>query len=492
MKAWNVLDGYEYAREASLGDALRAWIAQNAATEHEAAIHLQQGGVLGAIGNLQSWLTNVPSGELFTVRARAFQDVTGIDVDRLMVAVAKQKVLTADPSLEGIVTFTTYVTRREMVEMALAYAENYGGNTRCVTFQLGIHESRLTDWKSGTYQPNGEDLEKLVTGLSRGLLEVACVEDFFVARICQGMFGLAPEVVFPGINRFETLLAALFHILGKRKSAEDKKRVFDLNVATVGRLRAWKPRENRLPMSSVIKVVRALLRHKHPGVVPAFDAASDAFAERWTMAEPLALTVESTAIERPTEPARARMKPQTTERAEPDTTDPSPVAPAHSDRVVGTPQPVADDIFALLAQLKHAGPLLRGLADIVDPTVPTAAPLPAEPFAIAIGETVDEMEHCLSGDGFPDFRKATPTETDARNIRRMLALMRKLLLAIGGLTEGEKTRLMQDIGGDVQEMVLLAYAIGKYGNVRTAIKIIEANLQMGRNETRSNKSRGKQ
>lgn len=489
MKALKTIDAYEYGRTASLGGALRAWMAQNAASEHEAATYLQQHGISGAVGNLPNWLEDVPSGELFTVRLRKFEELTGIDSDRLMVVAAKRKVLEQDPSLEKVVRFDTNVTRREMVDMALAYAETYGGNMKCVTFQLGVAETRLSAWKAATeekvgFLPSGEDLERLVVGISRGLLNVSCVEDFFLARVCEGMFGLAPEIVFPGVNRFEYLLKALFYILGKRNSADDKKQVFDLEVNTVDRLRKWKPRENRLPLTSVVKVVRALLKHRHPRVIPSFDAATEAFVEHWTLPAPLPLEGGTpdkgrTPPEEPS-PVHATEAPEPTEAAVPKEEAPPPFAP------------VDEDLLQLLRRLQGAGPHLRGLADALDPAGANPAPGPTgSPFATAIGETADEMEHCLGANGFPDFRDAEPSEQDTQTVRRSFALVRKLLLSLGGLTESRKTDLMRDVGGDLQETVLLAYALLKYADVRTAHNIIQANLQMGRGETRSNTHRRK-
>lgn len=499
MKALNPIVSYDYGRTASLGGALRAWTAQNSASEHEAATYLQQHGINGAVGNFPNWLNDVPSGELFTIRIRKFEELTGIDADRLMVVAAKRNVLKRDPSLEGIVTFETNATRREMVEMALAYAETYGGNMRCVTFQLGVAESRLSAWKGATqdkkgFLPSGDDLERLVVGISRGLLNVSCVEDYFLSRVCEGMLGLAPEVVFPGINRFESLLKALFHILGKKNSATDKKRVFDLEVNTVDRLRKWKPRENLLPLSSVVKVVRALLKHRHPRVIPSFDAATEAFVEHWTLPRPLSLEGDAK-DDRPTTtlvadaPAAEAEAPEPPGAPEPNEDEATPPATVPDQ---GHDAPVDGELLLLLKRLQGAGPHLRGLADALDPAGAKPASVPNSPFASAIGETVDGMEHCLDAAGFPDFRESEPSEEDVRAVMRALALTRKLLLSLGGLSESRKTALLQRVGGDLQETILLAYGLLKYADVRTARNIIQANLQMGRGETRSSTHRRKQ
>ena len=67
--SWRKLENMPLGREATLGNALRAWMRLNDAKVLDAATHLQESGVRGSAANIHNWLDGNPTGELFSVRA---------------------------------------------------------------------------------------------------------------------------------------------------------------------------------------------------------------------------------------------------------------------------------------------------------------------------------------------------------------------------------------------------------------------------------------
>lgn len=499
MRTWIPLgQSYAYGPESTLGDALRSWIALNQSNEHEAATFLQNNGLLGALANIHRWLGNEPSGELYTARMSRFVELTGIDLDRLMVVEAKREAVRRFPDLAGRVRFETDVTRQQCVEMAGFWADAYSGNGRCVTRQIGVADQRLSEWRRGAFLPSGEDLVLLVTALTRGLYDADCQEDCFLSFVAERMFQTTREDLF-GLATFRAMLGFLFETLGDRKSTTAKEDVFGLKQPTVDRMRKWTPGQNKLPMESVLGIVRAFLRYHRPDLLAGFDAMRPEFEESWTVTrehrqrrteggEPPVGGTDAEPTERaeapPTAEAPAMPEPIGTPDEEP-TVEPAPTLPAPAE---------SDELLVLLRSIREAAPHLRAFLDAfappkvtpaavverpVEPAPPTSAD-EVSPWSTPIGETLDGLEHCLGETGFPDFSE-TPISDDTRErIERAFAQFRMLLLAIGGLNPQVRGSL--GLRPDLEETVLLVFGLLKYENTGAALRIIQSNLEMARRE----------
>ncbi len=413
-------DDYPYDADASLGGALRTWIDLNNTNVLTAAAFLDGRDVRGAIQNIHAWLRGDPVGELLTFRAKPFQEATGIDVDRLVVISAKRDILKEEPRLKTVVRFDRYQTRTDLLETLDIYIECYG-SIRHVAYQLDIDEGNVDAFRARRYLPGNVDLKKLIVGISCGLIQAMCIEDYFLTALCRGLFQREPHEAIDGIWSFEDVLKALYGILGTRNRAADKEELFGLRFSTVDRIRKWEPRKNSLPVETVGKLLRALLRQRRPDLFEIYDERIGAFLENWT------IRVKKT--KGPAVEAAAKE-------------DPPPEEP------IPPPEPVPE----------------------------------AKPFAIAIGETLDGLEHCLGESGFPDFRTTVPTEEDAVRIERICELMRTFALAIGGLSEKHKKTLMKQarLGDNVEELVLILYGLYKFDNARNGLAAIRSNLDMAR------------
>lgn len=467
-RQWKPLDGFVYDRETTLGSALRAWMRANNATDHEAAAHLQHHGVKGAIQNIDRWLRDDPAGELDTLWKKPFEKITGIDIDRLLVVEAKRQAVAGDPSLARLIRFDLLQTRRELVDAAVAHADCcYGGNYRCLAHQLGVmtdptQDSTISHWKMGHHLPSGDDLVKLVVGWSRGLIPASCVEDCLLEIACRGMFGHTTAKLFPGARGFKDLLAAQFARLKDSRRAEDKKRVFDLTPDSVDRMRRWQPNASKLPMSSVLSIMRVAIKFDHPELLPRFDELRETFARTWTTEEATKVTASSP--KRLHAPAPLLSAPKL---------DTIPVAANDGSQEADRPS-----LDALALALRGMAPGLRAIADALDPKR-SAAPV-ASPLTLVIGETVNGLEHCLGDSGFPKLSDVQPTESDQGMTRRTFMLFRGFALALGGLDPA--VRKVLNLRADLEETVLILYGLLKYEDPGAALRILESNLEMARLE----------
>lgn len=466
-RQWKHLERFTYDRGATLGSALRAWMSANSASEHEAATHLQHQGVKGAVQNINRWLKDDPAGELYTLWRKPFETITGIDSDRLMVVEAKRQAVARDPSLTPLIRFDLLQTRRELVDAAVAHADHcYGGNYRCVAHQLGVSDQTVSNWKKGHYLPSGDDLLKLVVGLSRGLIPASCMEDCLLEIACRGMFGHTTVELFPGVRGFKDFLTAQFARLQGSPREEDKIRVFDLNRVTVDRMRHWGPNTNRLPMTSVLSIMRVAVKFDHPELVARFDEMRETFARTWKTAEPKTQEARET-ISPHQKRQRVSAHPSTPEQKT------KPVATDDGSQRADRP-----NVDALALALQGMAPGLRAIADALDPQG-NAAPV-VSPLTLVIGETVSELEHCLGESGFPDLSGTKTTEGDQQMIPRAFALFRRFALALSGLDP--VVRKGFNLKGDLDETVLLLYGLLKYENPGAALRILKHNLEMARSE----------
>ncbi|OGL95622.1 hypothetical protein A2348_01895 [Candidatus Uhrbacteria bacterium RIFOXYB12_FULL_58_10] len=471
-RSWKLLDkAFAYGRETSLGNVLRAWIDANGVSTHEAARYLQNNELFGAIQNIDAWLGDEPAGELFTARARKFESLTGIDLEQVIVLEAKREAIRRHPELADSMRFDQGVTRSELVQMAVAWTEKYSGSRHCLTRQIGVPDNRMSPWIRGSFLPSGEELVRLVIGLTRGLIEAACQEDCFLALIARNMFDMTTEDLFV-FRSFREMLDTLFAELGDRRAASDKQSVFGLNQPTVDRLRKWDPTKNKLPMETVLTLAHSFLRLHRTDLVDAFDRMRPEFETTWTVTpktEAIASEPEPEAEHEPELPAVAKQT-HARERAD------EPTEQQNAETA---------ELLELLRSLKKGASHLRAFLDELAPvaTGREVAPEPAPVVSsrpMVIGETIDGLEHCLGASGFPDLSGEHPDPNQIKRVREAFAAFRRLLIALGGLKQAAR----RDLGlkPDLEEAVLLLFGLLKYESPGAAFQIIKSNIDMARNQ----------
>lgn len=490
---WINLTEMPRGSEATLGNALRAWIALNGGpTVHEAALHLQFYGVKGAKINIADWMENRPVGQVYTLCQKTLLKASGIDLDPIIVSDAKKAILARDPKLAGIVTFDRFETRTELIDELSRYVKAYGDVTPRVAEQIDVSSQNVGTWcaKEGRL-PTGEYLEKVIIGMSRGLFPATCAEDFLLLVICREMFRLPIESAFPGVTRFKDALDVLAKELGDRRSAVDKQRVYGLSVEATDRMQNWMPRGKGTTMDTVLKVARALVKLLRPNALSAFDDRTPEFLRTETVKKPIVLDVAPVP---PTAAAPTKIVPiavVASKRIEQEPTPmPAPAEPTAPKPVPPEPttipfaKPNEGDGFAadMLRHNKAMAFHYRALADLLDPV----EPVPAErTFSGTIGETIDGMRHCLGESGFPDFSGDDISPADAERIECISGLNRQMLLALGGVPGKKRHQALPRLAGSLEESVLLGYGLLKYSNVTTASSLIEANLNVARIERRT-------
>ncbi len=476
---WKKLERMPAGREATLGNALRAWMELNGVNIHEAAAFLQESGVKGSAKNIHSWMNNDPAGELFSAQTKALLAATGIQADPIIVAAAKEAAIAKDATLEQVISFDTLCTRAEILTRLSEIVESYSGNAKLVARVIGIHDRSICAWKGGSHLPAGDNLERLVVALSRGVFPATCQEDYHLFHLCREMFGLPTDAVFPGITRFEHVLDALAKELGDTNSGPEKIRVYGMSVNAANQMRKWLPCENKLPMESVTRVVRALVSLRYPQTLSAYDERAKELIETDEVREKIALdgTVPARKSPRTVAPAKAVAP---AKEIVPDPVRPVEAAIPEPERALDpSPAPIDD---AFLARLKAGVPHLRALVDVLDPE---GAKPKERTFESTLGETVDGMRNCLGESGFPNFPDGTASPEAVAKFMEAYALFRGMLLALSGIPEAERVKVRNALRGTVEETILLEYGVFRYDDTSAAFRIIKGNLDMGRKERRS-------
>lgn len=490
---WINLTEMPRGSEATLGNALRAWIALNGGpTVHEAALYLQFHGVKGAKINIVDWMEDRPVGQVYTLCQKTLLKASGIDLDPIIVSEAKKAILAKQPELKGIVTFDRFETRPELIDELSKYVKAYGDVTPRVAEQIDVSSQNVGTWcaKEGRL-PTGEYLEKVIIGMSRGLFPATCAEDFLLLVICREMFRMPIDSAFPGVTRFKDALDVLARELGDRRGAGDKFQVYGLSVEATDRMQNWAPRGKGTTMDTVLKVARSLVKLLRPTALAAFDDRTPEFLRTETVKKPIVLDVTpvtpairviAVPAPEPVEqvPAPKPVPAEPAIKHAPPQADPRPVPPEPTTTPFSKPNESDGVAAETLRHNKAMAFHYRALADLLDP-VETIKPVQADrTFSGAIGETIDGMTHCLGESGFPNFSGGDVSAVDAERIERISGLYRQMLLSLGSLPSKKRNQAMPALAGSLEETMMLAYGLLMYSNVSTVSDLIKATLDMAR------------
>lgn len=313
-KTWTI-PTYTYDQSTMLGGLVETFLRANGNDKAGLARTL---GV--STGLVDRWLGSELTESLASRYKRTFETVTGIDLERLYVIIAKREILkkiediekvrkgdsafarllTRDPHLARKIDFATLTTRNEIIETVQAAGKICG--FPLVALQIGVDTRQLSKWQQdGGWRPSGEHLERTIIGLVSGLI---CSDPN------DTRFQVAAEAILGGdfklILGVATLPEAIEVLIGKQR--DDPATVIanrtGLTPSIVETLKSGKPTGN-IPVATITLLMRSLFKRKHKEHLSAFDRAAEQFKEDYNKGrielEPLRLQAQVTA---PAEEAR--------------------------------------------------------------------------------------------------------------------------------------------------------------------------------------------
>lgn len=523
-----------YTAETTLGGLLRELFKQNKfANEREAADALQEAGVRGAVTNISDWLHDRPSRGLMTTQYQTFCDVTGIDLDRLMVIQAKHLAIAKRPGLASEIKFDTMATRSEIIAEFRQWSELYGG-AQVLSLQVGVPSRSLDNWVRGENRPDTENLSLLFIALARGLIMIDSVEDATFVLMVRAIIGRDPTEVFDGLkaNTFAAARDLLFQPyrgwMNKKIATE-----LDIHYSVIERLKKWRPAIGRrgTPITTIERVVRALIKQRWPQLINAFEAGCTTYREResdgiWAIKKPIWPFIEVTkrAPSKSSETAPGQPGSSEVPEAQPqDTADASaeaaPVAadvPQPNEKLVPAPAPEPEpepaaepapqalvEIAAIPAEPTSSASVpdqsmpadlaeafeigFRNMADLIKKTRQRAPAQPATKAAETpaprqvptddeiIGETIQGVRHCLTKASLKPKPGARLDPETVENVRAAIEGLRKSIVLVCGYDSEyliDELRLV--LGHELTELFLTTKGLKYLLPTEEAWKAIEA------------------
>lgn len=434
---------YVYDEASTLRSLLATFVAAN---PHGLA------GAAEALGvkedTFTQWIDGTWTEGLRTRYFNAFVELTGIDLDRLMVTEAKRRIWERDPSLRGVVTFDRFQSRQDVIAEICRVKSllPYGDGTRYIAWQIPevLNSELFSQWSLGRTKPDGDNLEACLIGLSRGLVETGTRNDLAFRLAMRRVCGMELEDCLR-LSTFEELVRAVFTRELKARGATIAAQQTEINVTTVADLIRWTPaNEKEYPYGTIFSLVRHHVRTR-------WDAASQ---ERFVKAAGEFLDKDNKAyvVTEPVRPqwvgdASANPPVAPTVVAE---TVPSPAPPARgAPGVRQTPETTTLDggVRRLVAHLRTQ--LLQAAMDFPD----VVRRLPLIP-GLEVGETLHNVRWCLTGAKMPDVGNWDPSDQEIELIADAVALVRRAILLVLGLPMPVRRRVIKRLARELDELFL--------------------------------------
>lgn len=182
MRQWRI-PHYQYHKNVDLGELLEQFFDANEndfiGVAHTLGVSLKL---------LQNhWCLGEMTNGLVTTKKVAFERLTGIDVEQLMVIASIQRIqrmletiehvrkenpvlarmLERDPQLAKKLDCISWRTRDDIVKELRHHTDQAGKSP--IALQLDVPDTLLSRWLAGNYRPSDDSLDRLIIGLSSGL-----------------------------------------------------------------------------------------------------------------------------------------------------------------------------------------------------------------------------------------------------------------------------------------------------------------------------------
>ena len=231
------------------------------------------------------------------------EEVTGIDIDRLMVIDAKLKLiemwkerfllrrrneslaflLDQCADLPEKVDFDQYPTRDEIVLEIQLLSDEIG--SPMVAQQMFVNQGTVTKWwaSSKPGRPAGETLIKCIALLTAGPVRfhggIKSRDDVRFRLVVRNLLGCDPHEVLGVRNLPEAIAALDLGDIGDMLSVVENRT--GLGTTTIKNLRKWNAENSsgKMPAQSMLKIIRLLLERAHPDKLKDFDAAGMLFLD---------------------------------------------------------------------------------------------------------------------------------------------------------------------------------------------------------------------
>lgn len=265
-----IIPAYIYARSSTLAQLLEHFVSSN---------QNRVEGITRAIGVskgvFQNWLDNTWTNGLTTKYKQAFENVTGISLDRLMVIQAKREILSdlehperieeqhgayarclhKHPGLESRISFEQLKTRDEILDALIEPCKRLG--TPLAGYLFSLEPGLLHQWVLARNQrPTGNELKRCLIGALMPSAD-GSADQVRIRLLAQGIFGCPLENVL-GVGTLEGVIQLFFEgyemdaftIVASHTGVESH---------TVARLKAG---TSGVTSQTMIKVLRSVFERK--------------------------------------------------------------------------------------------------------------------------------------------------------------------------------------------------------------------------------------
>lgn len=423
---------YRYDEETSLQSLLAAFLAANQNRRTAMA------NVIGVrVETVNQWVEGNWTEALRTRYFAKFVEVTGIDLDHLMVIEAKRRIWNGTPSFRGVVTLERLPTRRDVVSeiQRLKALPAYDGGTRFIAWQIPtVSETSLSQWSLGRTKPEGDNLEACLIVLSFGLIETGTRNDLAFRLSIRRICGEGPENCL-GLLTFDDLMNAVFTREMKARSATVVAEQIGMNPTTTAALLKWTPESMAsFPYATIL----SLARHHASGLwdTPSLERFDHAVAEflskenaTYAVSEPVLPKAAAKTIAPAVNPPRLAEVPKTSTTT------------------------IENAMRRLIGQLRAQ--LLQAATDFTD----IVGKLPIIP-SLEIGETIHNVRWCLTGANVPETGGWDPSDQEIKLIAEAIALVRRALLIVLGLPMPIRRRVVKRLAEELDELFIAFDAAG--------------------------------
>lgn len=440
-----VIPTYDYGPKTTLGGLLEQFLKANpGATVEDLSDAIGRGG-----SNVPQWLRSEYTTALTSTALEAFERVTGISIDRLLVLNAKLEVLRQQPDLSDRISFDRLTTRAELVAELRVFVEVYYNNQPfCIDVQLDMSEGRTSHWLSGKRNPGAETLPTLVEGIARGFIEGTRDDVVFILMVRE-MFGADPQEIFPGgrVTNFFSAIKEIFHEVGSRSPFLVSQKT-GIKQHTVQRLLKYTEevgQQAKTTEETVLDVVQALAGIHFASKMPMFDRARQEFEQHHHVEHKVDVHASVTLPAVHCDPVPL----------EPRTAAPEPVPPP-------APAVLPSRDLAIAQHHRELARHHAALADLHDPPSGEVAQ-EVRSFVDLVGVTVRGIKHCFSQANIRGLPGETVSEAQREAIRQAIELLRKLFVLCAGLDYAQQEKIKSVLDSELDELWVAAEAFN-YAN----------------------------
>lgn len=395
---------------------------------------------------LGQWVEGTWTEGLRTRYFHAFVQMTGIDLDRLMMIEAKRRIWERDPGTRAFVTLDRFQTRSDLVKEIgrIKALPSYDG-VRLLAWQIGINDHSVNNWLNGRELPSNDNLEPVILSLSRGVMESGSRNDLAFRVAVQRVCGQEPERCL-GLSSFQELVNSVFTPALRARGDTIASQQAGINRSTTVQLLRWKPTDDKtFPYGTLFSLVRIHVRSRWDDPTrERFDRIVAEFLNTRNTTYEVKETVFANA-DVPARPAReqppnAAPAPEPPRRAQP--------SPVQADgRKAPVPITLDGGIRRLVSHLRTQ--LLQAAMDFPD----VVRRLPLIP-GLEIGETLHNVRWCLTGANMPDVGDWDPSDQEIELIAEAVALVRRAVLLVLGLPMPVRRRVIKRLARELDELFL--------------------------------------